>query len=97
MRAALLRFVALLSQPHLAIPQDNAGIWANVAAFAPCKCHFCLQKSATGPSRCSFAVILIGRLPDRAHTRLSIAGVGAVMDERAVLALLRAQRALLGS
>ena len=42
-------------------------------------------------------MILIGRLPDRAHTRLSIAGVGAVMDERAVLALLRAQRlALLG-
>ena len=41
-------------------------------------------------------MILIGRLPDRNDTRLSIAGVGADMDERAVLALLRAQRALLG-
>ena len=65
--------------------------------FAPCNCHFCLRKSANSPSHCSFAVILIGGLPDRAHTRLSIAGVGAVMDERPVLALLRAQwLALLG-
>ena len=41
-------------------------------------------------------MILIGRLLDRNDTRLSIADVGAVMDERPALALLRAQRALLG-
>ena len=73
------------------------GIWANLAEFAPCKCQFCLQKSANLPSRCSFAVILIGRLLDRNDTRLSIVDVGAVMDELPALALLRAQRlALLG-
>ena len=41
----------------------------------------------------------MGRLPDRNDTRLSNAGVDAVMDtmdERPALALLRAQQALLG-
>ena len=86
-------FAALLCQPHLTM----AGIWANLAEFAPCTCHFCPHKGANSQSRCSFVVILIGGLLDRNDTRLSIADVGAVMDERPALALLRAQRlALLG-